>query len=53
LGYVAAFIFGIAFLFIGERLIHGMNTAMPIPKDIFAKISSGTSAKDERGNDVY
>lgn len=45
LGYVTSFVFGIIVLFLGERLIHKLNIAMPISKGKDEDMSN-----DEKGD---
>ncbi len=49
-GYITAFIFGIVFLFFGERFIYKLNTAMPVSKGNF--VNTITSPDDKLKSDV-
>jgi len=49
-GYVTSFVIGIIVLFLGERLIHKLNTAMPILNYKINGISNGKDDKKDQSN---
>lgn len=49
-GYATSFIVGIIMLFLGERLIHKLNTLMPIPNDRIKELSGGQKSDEDQEN---